>query len=97
MLGAREPVNKASQARLIYGLLLLTAPTAVDRGSTQFDLPAGGHWNRSYAFTSRFPRAHKRSQTTMSSPETGGDRKRARRAWTGECRTCGARFSGDGA
>ena len=33
----------------------------------------------------------------MSSPDAGSDRKRARGAWTGECRTCGARFAGDGA
>ena len=33
----------------------------------------------------------------MDSAATQPDRKKARRAWTGECRTCGARFSGDGA
>ena len=33
----------------------------------------------------------------MSSPASQPDRKKARRAWTGACRTCGARFSGDGA
>ena len=33
----------------------------------------------------------------MSSPAQQPDRKKARRAWTGECRTCGARFAGDGA
>ena len=33
----------------------------------------------------------------MSSHAAQPDRKKARRAWTGACRTCGARFSGDGA
>ena len=33
----------------------------------------------------------------MSSPAQEPDRKKARRAWTGACRTCGARFAGDGA
>ena len=73
------------------------ADTARTRGSTQFDLPAAYPLDSSYIVTSRFPAPCTRSASTHEQPASQPDRKKARRAWTGACRTCGARFSGDGA
>ena len=95
--GVRDPAARLPQASVTHRLRRTHKTQPRSQAALNLTCPPLAVSTAKYRVTSRVPRAHKRSQTTMSSPASQPDRKKARRAWTGACRTCGARFSGDGA